>query len=78
MDDLIDIRRKLIRQADARVEVITEVAEPAIDRDEIILRQDILLERYQPLAEEIKRRIGRDVPDDLRFEVCELLRKPLP
>jgi len=51
---------------------ITEVAEPEIDCDEIILQQNILLDRWQALGEDIKRRI--DLPRDLHFELCELLR----
>jgi hypothetical protein len=54
---------------------ITEVAEPEIDRYEVILRQDILLDRWQVLGKEIKRLVTRDLPRDIHFELCELLRE---
>jgi len=42
------------------VDEITQAVEPEIDRDEIILRQDILLDRWRAFG----------------FEVSELLREP--
>jgi len=56
---------------------ITEVVEPEIDRDEISLKLDILLERLQALLKDIKRRVD-NLPRDLHFELCELLREPRP
>jgi hypothetical protein len=53
---------------------IIEVADPEVDRDEIILQQNILLDRWQALREEIKRRVDT-LPRDLKFELCELLRE---
>jgi hypothetical protein len=53
---------------------ITEVAEPEIDGDELILQQKIFLDRWQALGEEIKRRVDI-LPRDLHFELCELLRE---
>ena len=54
---------------------ITEVAEPEIDRDEIILRLTILLWRWLAIGEEVKRLVARDLPRDTHFELCELLRE---
>jgi hypothetical protein len=51
------------------VVAITEIGEPQINCDEIILLQNILIERWRAL--------GRvyDIPPDLRFELSELIRQ---
>jgi hypothetical protein len=59
-------------------EELIEVVEPEIDRDEIILQQNIRLEDWRAWGEDLKRRIGPDLPQDLHFGLCELLRGPRP
>jgi hypothetical protein len=60
---------------------VDEVSEPPIepepDLEEVVLAQEILLERWQSLGSELKRRAD-GLPADLRFELCELLHATLP
>ena len=53
---------------------ISEAVEPQIDFEELADAQEILLERWQALGEELRRR-SYDIPFDLRFELDELLRE---
>jgi hypothetical protein len=48
---------------------------PEIDIEKIVEQQDVRLDRWQDLGEEIKRRAADSLPADLRFELCEILRE---
>jgi hypothetical protein len=53
---------------------ISETVEPQIDFEELADEQSLLLARWMAVGEELKRRLY-NIPSDLRFELCELLRE---
>jgi hypothetical protein len=52
----------------------SEVVEPQTDFEALADEQGILLEKWLAFGEEVRRRVD-NLPPDLRFELCELLRE---
>jgi hypothetical protein len=53
---------------------ISEPVEPQIDFEALADAQQIILERWQALGQELRRR-SYDLPWDIRFEIDELIRE---
>jgi hypothetical protein len=52
----------------------SEVGKPQTDFEALADEQGILLEKWLAFGEEVRRRVD-NLPPDLRFELCELLRE---
>jgi hypothetical protein len=52
------------------VEVPAPLTDHEPDLEEVALAREILLERWEALGSELKRRVD-GIPSDLRFELCE-------